>query len=681
MFPVSFAQRRLWFLNRMADTGAAYNCPLAVRLRGPLDRAALAAALEDVAGRHELLRTVFPESDGEPVQHVLDRRPRLTTVETTEERLPGALAEAGHLFDLAVELPVRAELFALSADEHVLSLVIHHIACDGWSWAPLLGDLSQAYEARRTGTAPPWEPLPVRYVDYTLWQRELLGAEDDPDSLLAQQLGFWREELAGIPAELSLPFDRPRPAVASYAGGSVPVELDTALHARLAELAQANGCTLFMVLQAGLAVLLSRLGAGTDIPIGTPVAGRADEALDDLVGFFVNTLVLRTDVSGDPSFVELLSHVRENALAAYEHQDVPFERVVEALNPERSLARHPLFQVMMTLENGSGTALRLPGIAAGEEPVGWDIAKFDLTVDFREHQAADGTPAGITGSLEYATDLFDPETAESLAAGLTRVLRQLAADPGRPVGATEPMSDADRERVLKSWNDTARPGPEAMLPQVFEERAARTPDATALVHGTTALTFAELNARANRLARALVERGAGPESLVALALPRSEESVVALLAVLKAGAAFVPVDLEYPAERIALLLEDAAPALVVTDTATAATLLAVDGAHRVLADDPATARFAHGNLALDILPAHAAYVIHTSGSTGGPRASSSTTPGCATSAPTTAPASSPGPRSSTGPAPAGGADGLAVLRHVLGRAAVDGRRARAARHR
>ncbi|KJS57824.1 thioester reductase, partial [Streptomyces rubellomurinus] len=359
--------------------------------------------------------------------------------------------------------------------------------------------------------------------------------------------------------------------------------------------------------------------AGTDIPIGTPVAGRADEALDELVGFFVNTLVLRTDLSGDPGFTEVLARVREADLAAYEHQDVPFERVVEALNPERSLARHPLFQVMMTLESGPAPALELPGLAAEPLPVGWDTTKFDLTVDFREHRSAEGAPAGIGGALEYPTDLFDRETAEAMAASLVRVLDQLAAAPRRPVGETDPLSAEDRERILVRWNGAALPVPDATLPQLFEAQAARTPGATALVHRGTALTFAELDARADRLAGALAEHGAGPDSLVALALPRSAESIVALLAVLKAGAASVPVDLEYPAERIALLLADAAPTVVVTDSATAAALPHVPGARQVLADDPAVAARPAARLGRTVRPGDAAYVIHTSGSTGRPK--------------------------------------------------------------
>ncbi|MFI9362337.1 amino acid adenylation domain-containing protein [Kitasatospora sp. NPDC053057] len=615
MFPVSFAQRRLWFLNQMGETGSAYNCPLATRLHGPLDVAALGEALGDLAARHHVLRTVFPEADGEPVQQVSDRLPHLRVTRTTEADLATALAEeAGHVFDLTTELPLRAELFELGGDQWVLLLVVHHIATDGWSWAPLLGDLAAAYAARHEARAPDFESLPVQYTDYTLWQRQVLGEDDDPDSLITRQLDFWKKELAGSPAELALPHDRPRPAVASFAGGSFPVTLHAELHARLLDLAREHGCTLFMVLQAGLAVLLSRLGAGTDIPVGTVVAGRSDEALDDLVGFFVNTLVLRTDISGDPTFTELLHRVREADLAAYENQDVPFERVVEALNPERSLARHPLFQVMMTLESGQGPAFTLPGTRCAEQPVGWDIAKFDLTVDFHEQTGSDGTPAGVTGALEYATDLFDRETATDLAAGIARVLERLAADPGVPLSHVDPLSAEQREQVLIHWNDTAVPVPPQTLPELFEAQAARTPDETALVFQDTALSFAELDARANTLAHRLADHGVGPEHLVALALPRSAVSVIALLAVLKAGAAFVPVDTDYPPERIARLLRTTTT--VVTDLATTATLPDT-GATHVLADAPG--HFPDTPLGHEIHPHSAAYVIHTSGSTGEPK--------------------------------------------------------------
>ncbi|MEV7579171.1 amino acid adenylation domain-containing protein [Streptomyces erythrochromogenes] len=619
MFPLSFAQRRLWFLGRLGETGAAYNCPLTTRLRGPLDPRALAAALGDLTGRHEVLRTVFPEVDGEPVQQVTDRAPELPVVRLGEAELADALAaEAGHVFDLTAELPLRARLFALDDEEWVLALVIHHIATDGWSWGPLLTDLATAYAARCAGTAPAFEPLPVQYRDYTLWQRELLGAQDDPESLLAGQLAFWTRELAGLPAELALPADRPRPAVASFAGGSVPLELDAELHGRLLDLARRHGCTLFMVIQAGLSVLLSRLGAGTDIPIGTVVAGRTDEALDDLVGFFVNTLVLRTDLSGDPAFTELLDRVRESDLAAFEHQEVPFEQVVEAVNPERSLARHPLFQVMMTLDSGEGPAFALPGLECAEQSAAWDVAKFDLTADFQERWDGAGAPAGIGGALEYATDLFDRATAEDLAAALARVLEHLAADPAAPVGQADPLSAEQRALVVSGWNDTAAPVPAGTLPELFEEQAARTPGATALVFRDTVLTFAELDARADALAHRLAGHGVGPEHLVALALPRSADSVVALLAVLKAGAAFVPVDTDYPAERIARLLGTATT--VVTDSATAPALPDT-GAVRVLTDapGPVPAGPAGPVPGRRILPGSAAYVIHTSGSTGEPK--------------------------------------------------------------
>ncbi|OXM52853.1 non-ribosomal peptide synthetase [Amycolatopsis alba] len=615
MSPVSYAQRRLWFLNRLDSRSTVYNCPLAIRTRGELDRAALASALADLVDRHPVLRTVYPAVDGEPVPRVLARRPELDEAECGEDELAVVLSAAvDRGFDLTEDLPIRATVVTTAPREQVLALVIHHIACDGWSWQPLLTDLATAYRARAAGDAPQWTPLPVHYADYAVWQRELLGDPDDPASLLATQVSFWRERLAGLPAELNLPFDRPRPAVADHRGGWVPLELDAGLHRRLVAVAAEHGCTTFMALQAALAVLLSRLGAGTDIPIGTAVAGRLDEALEEVVGFFVNTLVLRNDLSGDPGFTELLLRVRDANLAAYDHQDVPFERLVEELNPERSPARHPLFQVMMTLSEGTEATLSLPGLDCSEEQLGWEVAKFDLSADFQEHHEPDGTPAGIGGALEYATGLFDRATAELIAGALPRVLRQLLSAPRRPVGEADPLSPEQRHQVLVEWNDTAEPASTATVAELFEAQAARTPRASALVCENTVLTFAELNSRANLLAHRLIELGARAERVVALALPRSADSIVAMLAVLKTGAAYLQVDLEYPPERIGHMLRDAAPVAVVTDSSRGfGDLPAVFADRLVTPPDPVA------DLHLPVPPESAAYVIYTSGSTGRPK--------------------------------------------------------------
>ncbi|MEU6681010.1 amino acid adenylation domain-containing protein [Streptomyces sp. NPDC046925] len=617
--PVSYAQRRLWFLNRVNGASAVYNCPLVIRVRGDLDRTALAAALADLADRHDVLRTVYPGVEGEPVPHMVDRRPGLDVLACEESELADALtATLDRGFDLTDELPLRATLFTLASQEHVLALVLHHIACDEGSWQPLLTDLATAYGARTAGQTPQWPPLPVSYADYAVWQRDLLGAEDQPSGLLATQLSYWRGQLAGLPAELELPFDRPRPAIADHRGDCVPVKLDGELHRRLLAVAADHGCTTFMVLQAGLAVLLSRLGAGTDIPIGTAVAGRLDDALEGVVGFFVNTLVLRSDVSGDPTFGELLHRVRDTDLAAYDHQDVPFERLVEDLNPERSLARHPLFQVMLTLSRAEQGTLALPGLTCTEEQSDHGIAKFDLTADFREHRAPDGEAAGIDGTLEYATGLFDRATADHIADALPRLLRQLVTAPEQPISAADPLSAEHRHQTLVAWNDTTAPASPDTVPQLFAAQAARTPHATALVCGDTRLTFAELDARADLMARRLRAQGAEAERVVALALPRTADSVVAMLAVLKTGAAYLHLDLEYPPERIAHMLRDAAPVAVVTDTATAAT-------HQfgelpsVFADRDETPSGPLPDLTGRIRPDSAAYVIYTSGSTGRPK--------------------------------------------------------------
>ncbi|MER6961682.1 amino acid adenylation domain-containing protein [Streptomyces sp. NPDC000618] len=602
--PLSFAQRRLWFLQQMEGAGAGYNIPLALRLSGRLEERALTEALGDLVARHETLRTVFPEAHGTPYQKVLDAdtaRPRLRVTPTDESRLPEALAEAArYSFDLATEVPLQAHLFALAGDEHVLLLVMHHIAGDGWSTGPLSRDLAEAYAARSTGHKPEWAPLPAQYADYTLWQRELLGDPLVPDSVFSIQLAYWKERLADLPEQLQLPADRTRPAVASYRGEQLPVELDAELHAGLARLARRSGASMFMVLRAALAALFTRLGAGADIAVGSPIAGRTDEALDDVVGFFVNSLVLRTDTSGDPSFEELVRRVRENALGAYAHQDLPFENLVEELNPARSLSQHPLFQVMFALQNAPMGEFDLPGLRVAPVIVPTGTAKFDLGFNLYETHDGDGSPAGIAGAVEYATDLYDRATVADLVDRWTRLLHAVVADPARPVGRIDLLSADERRRLLLDANDTAVPVDPAPLPTAFARQARTTPDAVALASGDTELTFAELDARANRFAHALVGRGVGAEDVVALVLPRSVDLVVAILGTMKAGAAYLPVDPEYPAARRAFMLEDAQPALVVDDLGFAA-------------DCPES----DPGIPVDVR--HPAYVIYTSGSTGRPK--------------------------------------------------------------
>jgi amino acid adenylation domain-containing protein len=602
VLPLSSAQRSLWFVEQLDDAGATYNVPRALRLTGPLDVAALRQAFADVVERHEALRTVFPSTEGLPRQEI---RP-LTELPWTETAAD--VAEfASRAFDLATDLPVRAALIRHADGDHVLVLVTHHIASDGWSLAPLLRDLSTAYAARTAGEAPGWAPLPVQYADYALWQQQL----DDGGSL-----GYWAGALAGLPDEINLPFDHPRPPVATHRGATLPVSLDADLHARLLDLARGSHATLFMVLQAGFAALLSRLGAGDDVAVGTPSAGRPDAALDDLVGFFVTTLVLRTDLSGDPSFTQLVDRVREAALAAFDHADVPFEKVVERLNPARSTARHPLFQVMLALQNNVAANLALPGATASDVPVATATAKFDLTLNLEENTAADGTPAGIGGFLEYATDLFDAGTAADLAGRFVRLLAAAVAAPAVPVSGLDLLSDTERTDLLAANDGTAVPLPDTSVIELFEDRAARTPDAPALESGAVKLTYAELNARANRLARYLAGRGAGPERYVALALPRDEQLIVAMLAVLKTGAGYLALDLDYPAGRLAAMLEDAGPALVLTR---AGEVLPGDPARIVTLEDAEIGTASAANPEHRASPDSPAYVIFTSGSTGRPK--------------------------------------------------------------
>ncbi|MEV5645596.1 amino acid adenylation domain-containing protein [Streptomyces flaveolus] len=608
--PLSYAQQRLWFIHRFEGPSATYNVTLALRMRGELDAAALRRAVRDVVVRHESLRTVFGEADGQPYQRILE--PAVVEVpweerELTEAELPGALrAAARRPFDLAAEIPIRSWLLRTGEREAVFLIGAHHIAADGWSALPLAQDLTTAYEARRAGRAPEWEPLPVQYADYTLWQRELLGDTDTPGSLYRRQLDYWTTQLAGLPETVSPPADRPRPAAASYAGDLVPLALDPQLTDGVRRLARETGATVSMVLQATLAALLTRLGAGTDVSIGSPIAGRTDEALNRLVGFFVNTWVLRADTSGDPSFTELVGRVRESSLAAYDHQDIPFEHLVEKLNPVRSPAHHPLFQVCLALQNNARPEFHLAGLTVTEEPFSPGTSRFDLFISVTE-QDEDGAPARIEGFAEYATELYDAGTVSTLLDRWLHVLRQVVAAPQTPIGSVGVLAEHERA-AIGGWGGGGRDArfEAGTLAERFAATAAVTPDATALVSadGTLAWTYDELDRWANRLAHHFRARGARPDSRVALVLERSPLLVAAVLGVLKTGAAYVPVDPTYPPERIDFLLADLAPAVTVYEDLAEEDL---DG----LPDSPP---------GTEGVGEHAvAYVMYTSGSTGRPK--------------------------------------------------------------
>ncbi|MFI6497350.1 amino acid adenylation domain-containing protein [Nonomuraea typhae] len=605
--PLSPAQRRLWVLYRTDGPRPTYNIPIAVELLGQVDLPALREALTDLVARQESLRTVFPEDLGLPWQRILDPQEAvLEVVQVGAAGLDDALAAAArHPFDLAAEPPIRARLCELDTGGSVLLLVVHHIAADEWSTVVLLDDLARAYEARRRGAAPAWEPPAVQYADHAL--RQLDGpAGDGPEALAGVK--HWAARLAGAPAVLELPADRPRPPRAGHRGGVHAFELSPGLRARMQRLAADAAVTPFMVVHAAVVALLHRMGAGEDICVGSPVAGRGDPALDGVAGFFVNLLALRVDVSGGPTFAGLLDRVRECDLDAYAHQDVPFERVVEAVNPPRSLARHPIFQVLVSyhaLPAGTGDGILYRG-----EPrlIGTGTAKFDLT--FRISERGEGTP--LRAEIEYAADLFDRATAALLAERLELLLEAATRDPQIPVAALDLVTGAERADLLTAWQGPVREVTPAAVDQLVRRHAQRDPGAVAVRCDGEVLTYGQLEERVALLAGDLRARLHGPEPVVAVALPRSADLVAALLAVWRAGAAYLPLDLDYPGERLAYMLGDAAPELVLTRSGT--DLCA--GVPRLEIDRP---RAAEPLAAASYAPDRAAYVIYTSGSTGRPK--------------------------------------------------------------
>jgi amino acid adenylation domain-containing protein/non-ribosomal peptide synthase protein (TIGR01720 family) len=624
--PLSFAQNRLWFIDQLQGRSAVHNRSAALRLNGTLDQQALSAALSDVVERHEILRTVFGAADGVPHQIALAPVNAdfgwqvIDAADWPTERLDEAIADrTRYSFDLSCEIPLRATLFRLAATEHILVIVMHHIAGDGWSIGVLATDVGLAYVSRCAGRAPDWPELPLQYADYALWQRSNLGDPADTDSPLSAQVRFWEEALAGMPERLQLPTDRPYPLVADHRGASVPVAWPAALHQQVRALAREHNATSFMVIQAALTMLLSRLSTNPDVAVGFPIAGRGDPALDRLVGFFVNTLVLRVDLSADPTVAELLAQVRERSLAAFEHQDVPFEALVERLNPARSLAHHPLIQVMLAWQNLTAVDFSVGDLSITRMPLQTHSASMDLAFALTESTTADGEPAGITGTVEFRTDVFDSASVEKLINRLQRVLAAMTADPGARMSSLD-LLDSDERTALDGWGNRAmldRPQPTpASIPQAWAAQTRRVPASVALRFDGHSWSYSDLDEASDRLAGKLVSRGVGPGSIVALLLERSAQAVIAILAILKTGAAYLPIDPALPAGRIGFILADAMPSAVVSRASLAARL---DG-HDIALIDVDDACVAHPPADLRTPRADdLAYLIYTSGTTGTPK--------------------------------------------------------------
>uniref|UniRef100_UPI000E3DC141 non-ribosomal peptide synthetase n=1 Tax=Streptomyces triticisoli TaxID=2182797 RepID=UPI000E3DC141 len=598
--PLSFAQQRLWFLDRLRPGDPRYNSAVALRLTGPLDHTALSGALEHVVGRHEALRTTFQETDGRPVQTVHPAGPLplpvrdLTAPGDGPADLDAVLpAEYERPFDLRTGPLLRALLIRESHDTHVLLLTAHHIVTDGWSMGVLLQELCAAYDALARGAEPALPPVATQYPDFAVWQREQLSG-----TRLERQLAHWKERLSGAVAP-ELPLDRPRRGEESGAGAVHTFTVPAATTARLKHLAAERHTTLFTALVAACQALLARWSGQDDITVGSLTPGRGRTDLERAVGFFVNTVVLRTRVETGGSFRDLLAAAADTVNDAFAYGDTPFERLVEAVGATREAGRNPLFDVMVLLHPAPPAAPDPHGLATAPVTVPRRAATFDLSVEF----VPDGD--GLTGLLEYRTDLFDAATAERMADQLLRLLDAAAAEPDRPLGTLPLLSPRQLEQVTRGWNATALPVPEDTLPELFARQAARTPHATALVAGDVRLDYATLDARADRLARHLAARGAGPERLVALRLPRTADMIVAILAVWKAGAGYLPLDPALPEDRVRFLLDDARPALVLDEAA--------------LRNLPAAGPTAAAGPLTPPDPDTTAYVIYTSGSTGRPK--------------------------------------------------------------
>nr|WP_308248312.1 condensation domain-containing protein [Nocardia nova] len=632
--PLSFAQLRVWFIDQFEGPSPIYNMAAAWRLRGQLDVDALATAVADVVGRHESLRTVFAATQGVPRQVIIPAAVADVGWEVVDatgwraSRLQEAVgAAAQYTFDLATEIPLRAKLFTVAGEEHVLVVTVHHIAADGRSLPPLVADLGTAYSSRCAGRDPRWPGLPVQYADYTLWQRENYGDLTDSHSLLAAQLAYWEHKLAAIPERPSFPTDRPYPPVADYRAGTVTVNWPATLHRHLRDVARDYNATTSMMVQAALVVLMSQVSASHDVVLGIATIGRIDPALNELVGMFVNVSVLRAEVMGDPTFIDVLTQVRQHSAKALERQDVPFEVLVDRLNPLRTRAHHPLVQVLFAWENFAWQYIddqsarpALGDVEATAVSISTGAVCIELQFSLGERWTDTREPAGIGGVVEFRNDIFEAVSIEAVVERLQRILEAVTADPLRRLSSIDVLDEDEHARV-DGWGNRAvltRPmPPRVSIPALFASQVTCSPTAVALSCEGRWWTYREVDEVANQLAHLLAGHGVGAGDVVGLLFERSAQAIIAILAVLKTGAAYLPIDPAYPDTRIGFLIGDARPVAALTTDRLRSRL---DGYELVVidVDDPAIA--AHPAEPLpDPSPDNIAYIIYTSGTTGLPK--------------------------------------------------------------
>lgn len=615
---LSYEQHRLWFIDQMEGPSATYNIPFEIDLNGKLNKHALQVALDYVVKRHESLRTVFSMDGETPVQHILPADQssiRLEIVESNPEELASVVEEAKQFhFDITKEPPVKAVLFKVAEDKHVLLLLFHHIIADGWSLIPLTKDLSKAYKNSLEHTDITDEPLAIQYQDYVAWQQEQMGK-----SSAEEELDYWKQQLIELPAETPLPYDVQRPKTRQNEGKHYPFIIDQQLQSAITNYAKENNVTTFMVLQASLTSVLSRLGSGVDIPIGTPIVGRNNQQLDDLIGFFVNTLVLRTDVSNNPTFHELVSRVKKTNVEAYDRQDIPFDKVVEIVNPERSASRHPLFQMMLILQNAPNPVVDIPQVDSDVKVSGTGTAKFDLTFELWEQPNEAGA---LNGIIEYRTDLYKDNQIEYMCQQWLTFLKHALETPDKTIGTIPFISTEERQFVLDYKKQANNESTDRSIVQIFESQVDKYPHNIAVSYEGEQLTYQQLNERANQMARYLMDQGAGPEKLISIMLPRSISMMVSILAVLKTGSAYVPVDPDYPDERISYILSDANPSIVITNEKSNQTTEDFTSLHVIDIADVSSRilqAYSNQNINQSISAMNAAYIIYTSGSTGKPK--------------------------------------------------------------